>query len=231
MKKAWSRTLGLASVAAAALSTPSFGQGYGSSGYGSSGGAFNWSGWYVGANAGYGKRSDFSYPSDAYYNGLGVSFNGAGYSGSAGGGASNSRHDGFTGGVGIGYNYQIGRIVIGADYDFQYAKLGDSPARASTYFTAPGGAGGGIYGPGTTSYTALNYDPSDGDSNRWTGVARVKAGWAVDRMMFFMTGGAAYKFSYDYTDPYVVSSSGAVTYYNGYNKSNAWGWAVAPNTR
>jgi outer membrane immunogenic protein len=190
---------------------------------------YNWSGFYLGANAGWGWRSSFSPPGSDYYKSLGV----VSYDASS----PSSLHNGFTFGVGFGYNYQFGWLVVGTDYEFQHAKLGNSPNTNPRYFGIPATKSTtqcDIYGnctvitTGTTlAYSALNYDTSDGDSNRWFGVFRLRIGAAFDRALIYGTGGAAYRLSYDYTDPTVVNSTtGAITYLSGYNQSNAWGWVV-----
>jgi outer membrane immunogenic protein len=79
--------------------------------------AFSWTGFYVGANAGYGWTS-----------GSGT------LSVGAGGGPINERSDGFLGGVQAGYNWQTGPVVFGVEADFQ-----GSTARGSVTAT-PGGA-------------------------------------------------------------------------------------------
>ena len=62
--------------------------------------AFTWTGFYVGANAGYGWGN--------------VNTNAA---------VSIGDLDGFIGGGQVGYNYQIGQFVLGAEADFQGADL------------------------------------------------------------------------------------------------------------
>jgi outer membrane immunogenic protein len=74
---------------------------------------FTWTGFYVGANAGYGWSTGTSRYVDPAF-------------GSVGGG----RSGGFTGGAQAGYNYQMGMFVIGAETDIQYAAVGNK----GTYF-------------------------------------------------------------------------------------------------
>lgn len=229
--------LGLA-VGALAIGSPASAQGYGNA----PAGAYNWSGWYLGGNAGYGWRSENPYPSSSYYQGLGVVAYGSG------GAPELSKHQGFTAGGTLGYQYQFGWLVLGADYDVQYVGMADKPRNTSSTFAKQTGtstsSGGNtftydsngqiVYTTGTTSgstptyssYTAGNYDPSDGDANRWLGLARLRVGVAVDRWMFYATGGAAYRFSYATMDPYVVQPNGSVITYSGYNKADAWGWVI-----
>src|SRR5262249_14226898 len=53
-----------------------------------------------------------------------------------------------------------------------------------------------------------------------------KAGVAIDHWLLYATGGAAYRFSYSSSDPYVVQPSGTVITYSGYNKADPWGWVI-----
>jgi hypothetical protein len=82
-----------------------------------------------------------------------------------------------------------------------------------------------MYGSGT--YSALNFDPTDGNSNLWYDIARLRAGvLATPKLLLFATGGAAYRFSYDYKDPYVVAPNGSVTYYTSRTERDEWGWVL-----
>jgi outer membrane immunogenic protein len=65
--------------------------------------AFNWSGFYVGANIGYGFSGDF----DAF------GLDGA---------------DGFTGGVQAGFNYQYDPLVVGIEGEIDYSDINDGAA-------------------------------------------------------------------------------------------------------
>jgi outer membrane immunogenic protein len=187
---------------------------------------YNWSEFYLGANFGWGWRSAFKWPDPGYYSNLGVS--------NLSPAPCCSTHDGPGFGVGFGYNRQYGWFVWGIDYEFQFMALDNGRNVTPRYFTTKGASTTttNIYGMTTTSYggligqTALNYDSTDGDSNRWYGIVRGRVGTAFDRLLVFATGGAAYRFSYDYTDPYVANSNGGLVYYNGYNKVHSWGWVI-----
>jgi outer membrane immunogenic protein len=106
--------------------------------------AFTWTGFYVGANAGYGFGNMDSVGVNAF-----------------------GDLDGFVGGGQIGYNYQIGQIVLGVEADFQGADL-----KAGSSF-----AGLGIVGEGKTE---------------WFGTVRGRVGFAYDRFLPYITGGLAY---------------------------------------
>ncbi len=162
--------------------------------YGDSGKAFNWSGWYLGANAGWGWRSKNSYPDPSYYTDLGV----IGLS-SYGGGAD-TQHDGFSAGGTLGYGYRFGAFVLGTEYDLQYADVSHDPVRSTAYFGLPTNTsapitGYDVYGIpiyGTAkpnTYTAVNFDPTDGDSNKWYGIVRVRGGvLATEKLVAFWDG-------------------------------------------
>ena len=106
--------------------------------------AFTWTGFYVGANAGYGWGNMDSVGVSAF-----------------------SDLDGFVGGGQIGYNYQLGQIVLGVEADFQGADLKAGPSFA----------GFGIVGEGKTE---------------WFGTVRGRVGYAFDRFLPYITGGLAY---------------------------------------
>ncbi len=85
---------------------------------------FTWTGFYVGANLGYGWNTGTSRYYDPAF----------GYIGS-------SKTGGFVGGAQAGYNYQFGRFVLGAETDLQYAAVGNKGASyGNTYF--PGNSDG-----------------------------------------------------------------------------------------
>jgi outer membrane immunogenic protein len=72
---------------------------------------FTWTGFYVGANAGYG----FGKVKSRGWNAVGTLFGDT---------------DGFVGGGQIGYNYQVGQAVFGLEADFQGADLKAGPSWA-----------------------------------------------------------------------------------------------------
>jgi outer membrane immunogenic protein len=181
---------------------------------------FNWSGWYLTGSAGYGWRATNSYPPDSYYTGLGADFSGgAGYGGSSG--AGTPRFEGAAAAFGAGYNYQLNNFIIGAEYEFLYADLQTDPTSAKTSFTKSGG----LYPP---AYIVKNYDTVNGDSNRWYGIARLRAGVPVhDRSWLYVSAGTAYRLHYASEDPTVTVipylTPSTTTTYSGYNKTHAWG--------
>src|SRR3954453_2753812 len=80
---------------------------------------FTWTGFYVGLNAGWGWRNDNSEPV--------ILIPGVGTPGLAGTlDRSGGDDGGFTGGAQIGYNYQFGSLVVGAEADIQWADTGNN---------------------------------------------------------------------------------------------------------
>lgn len=137
---------------------------------------YNWTGFYVGANAGYGwGHSDITSFLDpiATLNRqtIGIA-------------ASPSlRPSGFTGGLQAGYNYQVNRIVFGLETEIDYFHLSDSQGS-------------------TTAYPVLggNFTVNSSVKTDWLFTLRPRIGYAVDRFMVYGTGGLAVtRVKYDVT--------------------------------
>ncbi|GBU19953.1 MULTISPECIES: outer membrane beta-barrel protein [Methylobacterium] len=145
---------------------------------------FTWTGFYAGFNAGYG--FDVGQNSNTYALPTGTVL------GSPGTNAlltvTNSRaNEGFVGGGQIGYNYQFtpgSGLVVGIEADAQYTDFGGRRnfTQAYTFVGAPGlalAAPRAFVVPGQSS---LDY----------FGTVRGRIGYAVDRVLFYGTGGFAY---------------------------------------
>ena len=131
---------------------------------------FTWTGFYVGGNLGWGWRDDDNET---------VVLTGPGVPGGLVGGTLNfgNGNDGnFLGGGQIGYNYQIGSFVIGAEADIQWIDTDDNNA---VFVAGPGNTG--LFVPGEFE-----------DSSDWWGTVRLRAGVAFDRFLVYATGGLAY---------------------------------------
>jgi outer membrane immunogenic protein len=126
---------------------------------------FTWTGFYAGVNAGWGWRD-----SNKQAVVLGGAVPGTLFFPDNGDG-------GFTGGGQIGYNWQFGSFVIGAETDIQWLDAGGSEAVAFVPFGTTG-----AFVPGQ-----FRNDLSD-----WWGSARLRAGVAFDRVLVYATGGLAY---------------------------------------
>lgn len=114
---------------------------------------FSWTGFYVGVNGGYGWSK----------------FTGTGTFGS-----DSVTAKGWLGGATVGYNYQIGRFVIGAEGDFDWANVKyDTPLFAGTLTL----------------------------KNDYFGTAAARFGYAFDRILVFgKVGGAWTRDKYDGND-------------------------------
>jgi outer membrane immunogenic protein len=105
-----------------------------------------------------------------------------------------SNNNSFLGGAQAGYNWQVGSFVLGAETDFQGA-TGSGSLNA-------------IAGP-TVSATA---------KMPWFGTVRGRVGYAIERVLVYATGGAAYG---DSTWNGTVSTAGSFS-----NSSTFWTWTA-----
>ncbi|MBR0894124.1 porin family protein [Bradyrhizobium tropiciagri] len=135
--------------------------------------AFNWSGFYAGVNAG-----------GAWYDGgnITTSSNVASIIPPANivrVPVSNSNQAGVTAGGLVGYNYQVDRVVLGVEADFNYVDLRSS-RNGSTTAAFPGGV--------TGSFNLQNTSKVD-----WFGTVRGRIGFVpTERLLIYATGGLAY---------------------------------------
>ena len=133
---------------------------------------FTWTGFYVGGNLGWGWRDSNNDP---------VILTGPGVPGGLEGGTllfGNSNDATFTGGGQIGYNYQIGSWVIGAEADIQ--GINNDNNSNVVFIPGPGFAGG-------------DFVPGEFENGAdWWGSVRLRAGVAFDHVLVYATGGLAY---------------------------------------
>jgi len=123
---------------------------------------YTWTGWYVGANAGYGiglSQGNFA-------------FNGGAFPGGAGVETFNAMPAGGFGGGQFGYNYQINSIVLGVETDIQGAGISDTRTCLLSC----------IIGTSALIDQKLN----------WFGTTRARLGLATGPVLTYVTGGAAY---------------------------------------
>ncbi|MFG1401752.1 outer membrane protein [Xanthobacter sediminis] len=115
---------------------------------------FSWTGFYIGANAGYG-GDKFSYNEYTAYSLINTrSINSSGF---------------FVGGQ-LGYNYQFANnVVVGLETDIQWSNIS-----------------------GTVSDTSPFFYQSFGSTIDYFGTIRARLGYAFDRFLPYITGGAAY---------------------------------------
>src|SRR5262249_9132535 len=138
--------------------------------------AFSWTGFYVGANIGWGWTRDHGEHFCVLPTGhLGV--NDCQVLPSPG--SEHISASGVIGGGQLGYNWQIGQIVLGIETDFQGADI-----HGSTTVGGPFGTVGipGLFNPAGFFTASEKID--------WFGTVRGRVGWvAWDRALVFATGG------------------------------------------
>jgi outer membrane immunogenic protein len=165
--------------------------------------AWDWTGFYLGLNAGYGWGQNggaaFSFvdPGAAWFGPCLAA-------GSCPTGLSYDT-DGFVGGAHGGYNWQVDQFVFGFEADIEYS---DMNGGASLTTAVP------LFVPGVFNST------SDID---WLFTLRARAGLAIDRVLIYATGGLAgggvedsFRFGYP--------SLGQV--YLGNSSDTEWGWTA-----
>ena len=137
----------------------------------------NWSGCYIGANAGatWG-RSDTTW--------TGITESPTGFAAGAATvipAAANARfgNTGFVGGGQIGCNYQNGSLVLGVEADAQYTGLNVTRTAVSL----------GDTNGGPPTITPGNI--TENFQSRWLSTARARAGFAAGPWLFYATGGLA----------------------------------------
>jgi outer membrane immunogenic protein len=162
------RTVALPALFAAG---PAMGQGLPASPY-------NWTGFYLGVNAGANwARSDATTSTtDTAAPGFGGTyFFGTDVSTINGIGSGSMTRSGFAGGAQAGYNWQFNSAVVGLEADF-----GAFHVKASRTATGPALAGSGAT-PTITSSVDAN----------WLFTARGRLGWAFGNLLPYVTGGVA----------------------------------------
>ncbi|HWS09848.1 MAG TPA: outer membrane beta-barrel protein [Xanthobacteraceae bacterium] len=169
--------------------------------------AYNWAGWYVGGNIGYGWGTSTD-PTESYVD-PGVSFGFAAYYAAGGNVTPNLSPRGVVGGGQIGFNWMLSPSwVAGLVTDFQ-----DSGIKASaTNFVTPG--------LGLSPSTQSNSEQMD-----WFGTLRAKFGYAQNNWLFYGTGGLAYgqiKTSGNFT----LISTGGQPPFTGAGSTTRAGWAL-----
>ncbi|SCZ13915.1 outer membrane protein [Microvirga guangxiensis] len=167
---------------------------------------FTWTGFYVGANAGYAwgdSEVSLSSADPDFFGALEV----------AGFGRS-SNEGSFTGGAQVGYNHQIGAAVIGLETDISYLNLNDH-YEAVVSETALGGA--------LVETETLRA----GHKVQWFGTLRARLGFTpAERLLVYATGGVAYG-SVKSHSSYVTDLNGdPLMSFNGSNSDTRWGWTI-----
>jgi outer membrane immunogenic protein len=141
--------------------------------------AYNWTGLYIGGNAGWVKQSD---PGTTTYTNLVGVLGTFPVSGSPSGDTSQS----ILGGVGAGYNWQFAQNwLLGVEGDFDWTKVGHGFCRPTDFLTAASSicADGAGNNRGFLSFN---------DQTNWLATFRGRLGWTWDRFLVFGTGGVAW---------------------------------------
>ena len=173
---------------------------------------FTWTGFYAGLNAGAG----FGSSNNSTLNASANIYDATNY------GSSDNNNVGFIGGGQIGYNWQAGAFVFGLETDLQYRNRGN---RSLAEGVGPGG---------TTPYY---YGVSSGSNSTWFGTTRGRLGFAVDRALFYATGGIAYGGHQNGVTAYYNDGHDNIATYNsssngsgvGYTLGGGVEYAITPN--
>ena len=136
--------------------------------------AFSWTGFYVGANVGFG-GDRFEYPFHAFSQQLQAE---APPLTSSTSGNFDLTSSGFFGGGQVGYNYQYSNnVVLGLEADFQWSGI-KGRFEGNQILTNNG--------------TSVSTTFGTGSEIAWFGTVRGRLGYAWDRLLLYATGGAAY---------------------------------------
>jgi outer membrane immunogenic protein len=177
---------------------------------------FSWTGFYIGANAGWGRNDDDGAPFCINPGGV---LNGNGCRTTNVPGAQIRSDGGFVGGQ-IGYNVQNGMFVWGVEADFQGSDIKDSISIPGPFATVGGGAAGGT-----------RFDASH--SMDWFGTVRARLGLAAyDRALIYATGGLIYgrvQVSQNTVFPNTQYASTLETTRTGWTAGGGIEFAFAPN--
>jgi outer membrane immunogenic protein len=145
--------------------------------------AWSWTGFYIGATAGYG----WSQGADIGLDSIGTPFSGPFFPALANGAARaipaglSTEPKGFIGGGELGYNYQLGQWVLGIESDLSGANIAGSAAQTSTATVV-------------TLFKFLANGSAIGEQKLdLFGTVRGRLGLAAaDRFLIYATGGLAY---------------------------------------
>jgi outer membrane immunogenic protein len=183
--------------------------------------AYDWTGFYIGVNVGgsltrASTTSSTDCPATGGYfcsGGLGLTNQAAisaDGSGVFNGGAP-------TGGGQVGFNWQYGGFVVGPELDFESFQAKTSSNVSRQY-------------PPPNAVVGLGYNIQTSTSTDWLFTSRLRAGWAINNVLLYATGGLALTdltVSNSYTDNDLANTPGPVEA-TGNSKSSQLqpGWTV-----
>jgi outer membrane immunogenic protein len=176
---------------------------------------FTWTGFYVGANVGAAwnsnRRDNFGFNGPLASPGGVPVVDAAGNNFGAGGVVGGNRNrSSILGGVQAGYNWQTGSFVVGVEGDIQavgnsnrnngfgFGGFGTNGFGTAVVTTPPaaGGVAAATAAAAPSNVAFFNNGGgafgADGRGSNWFATARVRIGFAVDRALFYVTGGAAF---------------------------------------
>jgi outer membrane immunogenic protein len=167
---------------------------------------YNWSGFYVGGNVGYGWAKDTGGPWNSVFDPSGAFLE---YLALGGNVLPGVTPRGTFGGVQVGYSWQFASSwVIGLVADLQTSNLH--------------GYGAGYSPPNLNAQTVQTNDAKIG----WIGTARGKVGMAVNNWLFYGTGGLAYGRVRSTVAFTCYSAPCDVTVWEGSSSGTKPGWAA-----
>jgi outer membrane immunogenic protein len=150
---------------------------------------FDWSGFYIGGHVGYGWGETDITDRTLLGNALLIP-------------TQKLDSDGFLGGGQAGWNYQIGRFVLGTEVDFSFSD---------------------VQGNLTTTIIDTNASVDRSSKTTWIATATARLGYAWDRVMVYSKLGAAWaEFDYDNN----ISSIAGVPIYSSTASETRSGWTV-----
>jgi len=173
---------------------------------------FDWSGVYVGGHVGGGWQSEsFSDPGAGS-----ILSNCCLFISSANNptGAPGSHGSGFLGGAQAGWMYQIGRLVVGSDFDFSGTSLKNSGVNSFSAFVP-----GGPYA--NEAYTV---------KTNWTATSTAVVGLARDRWMIYSKAGVAWE-NNNYGLGVTGASGGTPFGFASSSTSTVTGWTVGAGAK
>jgi outer membrane immunogenic protein len=177
---------------------------------------FSWTGFYLGVNAGAAwVQSDVTLTSNPVFFGPGGVGGPDGPASLDRDGSARFRDTVFTGGGQIGANWQMGTLVLGIEADLNAVRFSAS-ADSGVRPTPP-------LSPGLGTYRFIESVDSD-----WLATARARLGYAMDRTLIYVTGGAAWA-KFDFTQqsgPFSGCGGGPLCTVTSSASGTKTGWAV-----
>jgi outer membrane immunogenic protein len=134
--------------------------------------AFNWSGFHVGGTVGWAWSAFDPHSSTVIDGYLPAAEDVAAVNAT---GAQSLKAKAWSGGIGAGFNWQTGQVVVGLEADIQALRLAGTVTNSGGYPT-----GGNVTYAFTTSA-----------NTNWLLTVRPRLGWAIDNWLVFATGGLA----------------------------------------